>query len=100
MPYLILGSATGTFPGIQLGAVRIPLNYDSYFRTTLSLISPVFFRFRSRLDAFGRESASLNLPTFLTAEIDLTLNHALIVFDTQNNVIMASNPVPVRVRTQ
>ena len=100
MPYLILGSATGTFPGIQQGAVRIPLNYDSYFRTTLSLISPVFFRFRSRLDAFGRESASLNLPTFLTAEIDLTLNHALIVFDMRNNVIMASTPVPVRVRSR
>jgi hypothetical protein len=98
MPYIILGSVTGTTPGIALSGVKIPLNFDSYTRVTLGLISPVFRRFRGRLDHNGREVASFNVPPFLTSEIDLTIHHALVVLDTQNNVIAASNPVPVRLR--
>jgi hypothetical protein len=98
LQYLILGSATGTAPGIALGAVHIPLNWDSYTRTTMGLISPVFGRFRGRLDHNGRESAVFRVPPFLTSEIDLTLNHAILVLDSRNNIVMASNPVPCRLR--
>lgn len=61
--YVILGSATGTLPGLPLpgGLVFLPLNWDAF--TNLTLIasnSPALANFNGVLDGMGQGSATLN----------------------------------------
>jgi hypothetical protein len=63
--YLVLGSATGTFPGTALpGELAIlPLNWDPFTDVVLLLVnSPVFMDFMGQLDATGVGAAMLDIP--------------------------------------
>lgn len=62
--YLLLGSATGTSPGIPLpGNLLLPLTYDGFTETVIAgLNSHWFFNFAHELDAMGHASALLRLP--------------------------------------
>ncbi|MDF1801213.1 MAG: hypothetical protein P1V81_18760 [Planctomycetota bacterium] len=81
--YWVLTSASGTTPGLPLGDVTLPLNFDAF--TTASLLGadgPLFQNTFAPLDAFGQGSASLSVPPGLSPSFaGLTLNAAFLTLD-------------------
>ena len=82
----MLGSQSGTSPGLPLGNVTLPLNIDNY--TVLMLIAPnqgpVSGAF-GLLDGQGRSQASFDLGVGQADDlIGLTIHHAYIVLDLQS----------------
>lgn len=65
--YAILGSVTGTRPGMRLLGLQIPLHPDAYTSLAASGGPPVFHTFQGRLDASGGATASLALQAMATA---------------------------------
>ena len=96
---LVLGSVTGTSPGVTLGSaiglVTIPLNPDPWTDITIGLAnSPVLINTKGTLDASGKAKAQIKGgPVNLSSAIGLVLYHAYLVYDASNNFYMASNPV-------
>lgn len=96
-PYLIVGSASGTTPGLQLGGVGITLNPDAYTDFTLGFPNhSVFNGFRGTLDAQGRARAALQVPNSLGGLLPFSLHHVVLVLD-RSRLVHASNAVPVRI---
>lgn len=98
LPYLLLGSASGTSPGFLLpsppGNVVMPLNFDGVTSGILqNLGSPAFTGFVGALDATGTATARLTLPP-LPGALGLTLHFAF----TQDGTLwdFASNPIALR----
>jgi len=97
--YFLLGSASGTSPGIPVDGVVLPLNIpDPYFSFTLNspnttLLSQSF----GVLLGGGAATASFNIPAGVAPAslVGVTLNHAYLVFDSSAAVVLASNPAPV-----
>ena len=79
--YLLLGTASGTSPGIVVDGLPLPLNVDPYFLFTLSNPnSTVLANTFNLLAPDGTNSASLSLgPGISPALAGLTLNHAFMV---------------------
>lgn len=80
--YLVLGSISGTEPGIPLpgGQTTLPLNYDLFFGLVLNhLNSPAFINFMGSLDGDGRSQARFNTlgPRPGTAGMDVSFAFAL-----------------------
>jgi len=94
--YLILGSISGTGPGIRIYETTIPLNYDVYTEFTLTRPNAGFLLNQvGRLDAAGNAKAGFFLPLGLARDFaGLEINHAY-VLDGVDGTIMASNPVPL-----
>ena len=62
-PYRLLLSAAGTYPGIDLGAVVLPLNRDALLVEAWTAPDPPTFEgFTGVLDSAGRAEAWLDLP--------------------------------------
>ena len=96
--YFLLGSLSGTAPGLTVDGVNIPLNVDPYFLFTLSDANgPILPGFSGTLDGLGKASASLILPPGAAAPIvGLSLQHAFAIVDTgTSKVSHASNAVPL-----
>jgi len=76
--YFMIGSISGTAPGLTVDGLNLPLNPDPYFFFTASHAnSPVLPGFAGTLDGLGRASASLVLPPGAGGSIvGVTLNHA------------------------
>jgi hypothetical protein len=93
--YWVLGSASGTAPGIALGAVTLPLNPDPYLTYTITHPNgPVLASSLGTLDASGNAVATLNVPPGAPiAPLPLVLNHAFLVVDfAAATASFASNP--------
>ena len=63
--YFLLGSVSGTSPGIPLpgGQVTLPLNWDFFTEIVFQLAhTPVFMNFQGTLDGNGNASAQMNAP--------------------------------------
>ena len=61
--YFILGSVTGTKPGIPLpgGRAILPLNWDIFMNVVITFMNtPIFSNFRGTLDASGSAAARLD----------------------------------------
>jgi hypothetical protein len=95
--YLVLGSATGTDPGMLLGTVAVPLVPDPYFLWTANHPNE-----GPLVDTFGAwESGSpsiaqLKLPSSsASALVGLTLHHAFVALDPASALlfVQASNAV-------
>ena len=98
--YFLVGSISGTDPGVTVDGQNLPLNYDSYFLFTFANAnSPITPGFAGTLDALGRAQASLTLPAGAAASIvGLTIHHAYAVVDaSQSLVTHASNAVPLEI---
>ncbi|MHC4815956.1 MAG: hypothetical protein ACYTFN_23030 [Planctomycetota bacterium] len=94
--YWIVGSVSGTSPGINLSGVSIPLNPDPYTDFTIANTnSTILTNFRGGLDTEGNATASFNVPSGLPPLVPFTVYHACLVYDTQGRFYMASNPVPL-----
>lgn len=87
--YLMLGSATGTSPGISIDGMEIPLVLDSY--TDLTLLAPnsaPLGGFLGLLDADGKATASWTLPAASSASfVGLQLWHAYVVIGVSPTLI-------------
>jgi hypothetical protein len=82
-PYLLLGSLSGTSPGIALGALVLPLEPDAYLLFTLKHPgAPPLAGSAGLLDATGAAAASFAVPPGLPAAlVGLTAYHAFAALD-------------------
>ena len=87
--YLVLGSASGSSPGLPLDGHILPLNLDSYTDFTLaSANSGILGSTLGLLDAEGRGQASWTLPAGSSPSFaGLTFDHAYVVIDIQPGLI-------------
>ncbi len=95
-PYLVLGSASGTEPGLPTAAGQLPLNPDFYFDLTLLLPNNVLQTSFGTLDGLGRATTSLTLaPGGDPAFLGTTLQHAYVTLGIGASVTIerVSNPV-------
>ncbi|MEO0652917.1 MAG: hypothetical protein AAFZ65_19740, partial [Planctomycetota bacterium] len=81
--YAVLGSASGTAPGVPLGSVELPLVFDAYTATTLVLTNqPPFVETFGVLDALGGATAAIELPAGSNPNLaGLELDHAWVAID-------------------
>jgi hypothetical protein len=92
-PFMILGSATGTFPGVPLDhGVTIPLVVDGYTYFTLDGAPHIVGQVGS-LDIAGKASATIDIPPGLGYLAGLTIHHAFVWFDLAIFALRASDPV-------
>jgi hypothetical protein len=97
--YWVVGSASGTSPGLPVGAVTLPLNFDPYMLWTINHPNgPVLSSSLGTLDAGGHATATLNVPAGVPlGGLPLELNHAFLILDlAAATASYASNPNVVR----
>ena len=96
--YLLLGSASGTWPGQSIGQAELPLNPDAWFFLTVanpnSALLPASF---GLLDVQGQKSATLQLPPLpFPSLVGTVIHHAFVVANAAGTgVELASNATPV-----
>lgn len=97
--YWLLGSATGTSPGLVVQGLVLPLVWDGYLdQTLLSPNAAPLFDNLGRLDAAGRGRAELRVPPATSAALaGLRLWHAYVVLEGAS-VLHASRAVAVDLR--
>jgi hypothetical protein len=97
--HLLVGSASGTSPGLVLDGQLLPLNFDTYMLFTLQNAGgPVFAGTVGVLDGNGRATSSVNVPAGQGAGlVGKTFHHAWAGLDLSAGGIakVASNPVPL-----
>jgi hypothetical protein len=81
--YLVLGSASGTSPGIPTTGGTVPLNPDLYFTYMLSNPNQgVFSGTFGTIDPWGTALATINLPQGTNPGLaGMLLNHAFVTID-------------------
>jgi hypothetical protein len=97
-PYLLLGSFSGTTPGVPVSGVPVPLNLDAYTNfTLLSPNTPPLSGSFGFLSGGGSGTAALTLAAGGSgALVGLTAHHAYVVIDpVTSTVTYASNALPV-----
>lgn len=94
-PYWVVGSASGTSPGIVLDGLQLPINVDNYTLHTLMFPnSGVFNASQAWLDSNGNATAGVVVsPGVLDSSlVGFSLHHAFVAFDYQTQQILhASN---------
>jgi hypothetical protein len=90
--YLVLGSASGTTPGISVGAVLVPLVSDGYLLYTLT--NPNQFPYSASLGTLhstGHARARVALPALSDPTLaGLSLHHAAVAIDLAGLVVTAA----------
>lgn len=81
--YLMLGSVSGTSPGIGVNALVLPLNFDAYLQFTAGTPNtPPLLNGFAILDADGEGQAQFALPPGTTPALaGLDASHAYLLFD-------------------
>jgi len=95
--YLLLGTTTGTKPGVNFGPVNLPLNVDSWTITTLTSVNQFpFTNTGGVLDPLGQAVARFTMPGGILPPTiaGLRFNHAFLLSQGAT-VTFASNPVPL-----
>lgn len=92
-PFLVLGTVSGTTPGIQVAGAHLPLNFDPY--TILTGTGQQLFVRASTglLSASATAAGGLDLPAVPGTLFGLTLHHVYAVLGT--GVDYVSQPVPL-----
>ncbi len=98
--YLILGSASGTYPGIPVGSLRIPIQPDPFTLSVLEQTNgPMFQGFFGALDADGEAVATIVVQAGQFTDpalFGVQLRFANVVFDaTGMGIKVTSNPVTI-----
>jgi hypothetical protein len=93
--YWVLGTASGTLPGIAIEGLVVPLNYDAYTGLTLSIPNQgIFVGTLGLLDGAGGASAAVVFPAGISPSLaGTTLHHAFVTIGT--SLTFASNAVPL-----
>lgn len=95
--YIVLGSATGTTPGMTLPGdhKNLPINWDVFTDLCFEFVNtPFFLNFLGYLDANGQATAQLNTGV-LPSGLGGTLLH--FAFTCNNVFDIASNPVTIEI---
>jgi hypothetical protein len=96
--FLVLGSLSGTAPGLTAFGVTLPLNPDVYLQQVLNhpTAAPLAGNLGA-LDALGSGALTFGLPAGAAAALSgLTAHHAYVLLDPGTlTVTHASNPVPL-----
>ena len=94
--FFMLGSATGTSPGLPAGSFTLPLVPDFWFNFMLTNPNTIVANSLGVLSPSGDATATLTLPAGMDPGLaGLDLFHAFVAFDAFGNVEAASNAVPV-----
>ena len=94
--HLVLGTTSGTAPGVPVGSVVVPLNPDAYTSLVLAAPgSPPLVGALGLLDAAGEAQATFSLPPGSSpALVGLAVHHAFVALDPTTGALLdASNPV-------
>jgi hypothetical protein len=94
--HLLLGSLSGTVPGVPLDGLLLPLVPDAYLGLTLAGSGPLVGAL-GLLDASGKGSATLLLPAGAIAPslAGLLVHHAFVLLDPSTLAVsLTSNPIP------
>jgi hypothetical protein len=95
--YLLLGSVTGTEPGIALpgGHATLPINWDAFTDVIFAYLNtPLFSDFMGVLNAAGQGSAQLTAPAMDPIYVGLVMHFAFCVNDPFD---YASNPLSIEI---
>lgn len=97
--YLVIGTTSGTTPGLAVGGVTIPLNPDAYTnQTLLSANQAPFIGTLGLLDPSGQATASLVLPpSLLVGLAGLRADHAAVTL-AGPQVTAATGTVPIVIK--
>lgn len=95
--YIMLGSTSGTSPGVTLAGFTLPLNVDAYFvHTLMSPNEPPLTSSLANLDGNGRGLVQFTVPVDGSPHlVGLTVHHAYGVFDPGPAIKFASEAVSV-----
>jgi hypothetical protein len=97
--YLVLGTLSGTSPGLPVGDLVLPLQLDPYFLLTLTALSasPLTQSFGILAAPDGSASASFALPAGAPSPlVGAVANHAYVVLDPLTGAVEdVSNAFPV-----
>ncbi len=96
--YFLIGSASGTAPGIVLDGQLLPLNIDTYtLLTAANPNQPPLGNSLGLLDGNGAASMTFSLPAGAVspAAVGLVLHHAVAVLSPATSVDLASNAVSI-----
>jgi hypothetical protein len=98
-PYLVLGSASGTSPGIALGPYTLPLASDAYFDYTLSAPNhPPLSGSFGLLNSSGSAIGAFKLPVSVDPALaGLVVKHAVVVLDATLELVVASSPITISI---
>lgn len=97
--HLVLATGGGTRPGFPspLGPQQVSLNFDAWSQLSLDFVNTAIwsntFWFT---DAFGRSTASFNLPPGVPGLLGLQLHHAAVLFDLNLASTFVTEPSGVR----
>ena len=97
--YWLVGSGSGTAPGLPVGAVTLPLNFDAYMTWTINHPnSAILGGSLGTLDGAGEATATLNVPPGAPISgLPVDLNHAFLVVNLATaSASFASNASVVR----
>jgi hypothetical protein len=98
--YWIWLNCTGTYPGINLSGITIPLNQDPLL--DFGLCNPCFggtVGFMGQLDAYGMGQASINLPVDgHQSLVGIPINFAYIVLSPGPSLPIKFASIPVHVK--
>ncbi len=93
--YWVLGSFSGSAPGLPIGGEHLPLNYDLYTSFLLTYPNTVIPGSLGALDGEGRAETVLAVPPGAPpALLGATIHHAYLVFSgppSAATAILASN---------
>ena len=96
--YAMVGTFSGTSPGIVVDGLLLPINIDSYFPFTIQAPNtPPLSNFQGNLDAQGVGTAQLSIPAGTTPVlVGQTAHHAYAVigFTPFPEVVLTSNAWP------
>ncbi|QDU65010.1 hypothetical protein [Engelhardtia mirabilis] len=96
--YLVLGSASGTTPGVPVAGLTLPLNADAYFSLSLSQAGNTpFLNTLGVLDANGHGAATIAVPAGLSLAGLTFLDHAYFALSPLVGVTLVSNPWPLTI---
>ncbi len=85
---LLLGTFSGSTPGVAFGGLSIPINPDVYTKYLLSALSPI------SLDTSGLGSTSIVIPPNAAPSLaGSTLHYSALAFDNQGNLLEASTAI-------
>lgn len=94
--YLLAGSLSGTRPGLPLGPVTLPLNFDAYLMLLAGSPNGLIANSMGVLDANGAATATFSGVNLPSAAAGVLAHHAYLVFTPGfAGFDLASNAVPM-----
>lgn len=94
-PYLMLGTMSGTAPGLPLGDLLLGINPDAYTLLTLEAAnSSALQNTFGNLDQSGQATARITVPAGLGP---VQLHHAYVLLGSHNSVVYTSDSVALTV---